>query len=175
ATMPPTRFVARCSCGQVEIEADGPPIAHISCYCDDCQRAADIIDALPGGESLRDADGGTPNLLFRKDRVRCTRGADLLDVHKVRDDTWTNRFVASCCNTAVMQRHDNWWPHQGIKPSLLTTAVPPIEFRIYTKYAPDLAAIPRDAIVSRTVSARFGLRLLRAAVALRFARKRPER
>jgi hypothetical protein len=166
-----TRFVARCRCGQVEIEAEGPPIANISCYCDDCQRAADIIDALPGGASLRDADGGTPNLLFRKDRVRCSRGSDLLRVHNVRDDTWMSRFVASCCNTAVMQRPDNWWPHQGIKPSLFITAVPALEFRIFTKYAPDRTAIPRDAIVGRTVPARFGLRLIRAATALRFARK----
>jgi hypothetical protein len=163
-------FSAGCRCGEVSVEAIGPPLVHLSCYCDDCQAAAALIERLPGGESGREADGGTPNVLFRKDRVRCSRGVDKLTAIKVTEHTWTRRMVASCCNTALFQIHDNWWPHRGIKASRIEGRVPPLEMRIFAKYAPELGRVPRDVPVHPGVPLAFGSRILRATLALTLQR-----
>ncbi len=154
--------MARCDCGRVEVEARGPVIAHISCYCDDCQAGADLIDALPNGKSGREADAGTPNVLFRKDRVRVVRGAELLESHKIREGTWTQRLVASCCNAAITQIHERPWPHRGIKSRLFVGDVPPIEMRMFTKFAPNPSEIPDDVMQHPKVPLTLGLRMLGA-------------
>lgn len=151
------------------LEAEGPPIAHISCYCDDCQAAANLIDSLDGGSSGREADGGTPNLMFRRDRVRFISGEDLLKSYRVRERSPTHRLVASCCNTAITQRHDNWWPHRGIK-SHLFEAPPPLEMRVFTRYAPDPSKVPHDVPHALGPGFRIAMRVMRAALAQRRAR-----
>lgn len=163
-------YTARCRCGKVELAADGPHIAHISCYCDDCQAAAARIDGLRGGASGQEADGGTPNVLFRKDRVRCVRGVELLQAHRTREGTFTDRLVASCCNTALTQIHHNWWPHRGIKAHRIMGDVPPLEMRIFTKFAADPSTLPSDVPRHATVPLRFAARLIREALAIRLAR-----
>ena len=45
-TRSPT-MTATCACGRVELEAFGKPIVSTVCYCDDCQKGADQIEALP--------------------------------------------------------------------------------------------------------------------------------
>jgi hypothetical protein len=163
----PETFTAACRCGKVALEATGLPIVHISCYCDDCQIAADIIDGLENGCSGQEADGGTPNVLYRRDRVRFTRGEELLEGHRVRDKTHTVRLVASCCNTAITQTHENWWPHRGIKTHLFEAVPVPLEVRCFTKFAPRPDDIPRDVKVSRGPSARLAWRIAKAALAVR--------
>jgi hypothetical protein len=166
----PEVYTARCRCGKVELEAVGPHLAHISCYCDDCQVAAALIDALEGGHSGIEPDGGTPNLMMRRDRVRIRGGRELLVGYHARPSSATTRWVASCCNTAITQSHATWWPHRGIKSGLFVTPVPPLEMRVFARYAPDPRAIPDDVPRSRGTPPRLGARLLRAALALRFAR-----
>ena len=41
-------MIARCTCGNVEVEAVGAPILSVACYCDDCQKGSRQIEALPG-------------------------------------------------------------------------------------------------------------------------------
>jgi hypothetical protein len=166
---PDDTYIARCDCGRVELEARGPIIVHISCYCDDCQLAADRIDALPGGKSGREADGGTPNVLFRRDRVRIVRGAELLEPHRVREGTWAQRLVATCCNAAVTQIHENAWPHRGVKTRLFQGDVPPLEMRIFTRFAPDPGRIPNDVLRHPATPFVMILRILRAMAAVRWA------
>jgi hypothetical protein len=151
----------------VQLEASGTPIVHISCYCDDCQAAAAIIDAMPDGWSGLEGDGGTRNVLFRRDRVRFTRGIDQLEEFRVRDSSHTVRLVAGCCNTAIAQRHDNWWPHRGIKSERFVTPVPPLEMRVFARHAPEAAAIPNDVPVAAGIPHRMGVRLMLAVLALR--------
>src|SRR6516162_5374363 len=99
---------ATCACGKVEIEAVGPPIATASCYCDDCQEAARKIEAMPGAPAFRDGDGGTPMVVFRKDRIRCVRGGELLTSLKLRETSPTNRRIATCCNSAMLLDFDKF-------------------------------------------------------------------
>ncbi len=91
------RLTASCRCGGVEIEASGAPIVSSVCYCTDCQRGSRQIEGLPDAGSVRDDDGGTAYILFRKDRIRCAKGADLLKGYKLKDTSMTNRLQMRIC------------------------------------------------------------------------------
>ena len=80
---PKNDTAARCSCGNVELEAIGAPITSVVCYCNDCQEGSRQIEALPNARLVRDPDGGTAYVLFRKDRVKCSRGAQFLRGQKM--------------------------------------------------------------------------------------------
>ena len=69
-----------------------------------------------------------------------------------------------------MQMHDNWWPHRGVKAGLFGPSAPPLEMRIFTKYAPNPAALPRDVPMYSTVSPRFAASLVAHALSLRVRR-----
>jgi hypothetical protein len=76
-------MTATCSCGGVELKAFGRPIVSSVCYCDDCQKGAGQIEALPNAGTVRDPDGGTAYILYRKDRIECSKGAELLRSYKL--------------------------------------------------------------------------------------------
>lgn len=135
---------ARCTCGRVEIEAWGKPIASVICHCDDCQAAGQMLAALPGAPRLLDAAGGTANVLYRKDRVRPVKGGQLLEAHKLTPESRTNRMVATCCHAPMAITFDDarhWVP---LYRDRLDGAVPPVEWRICTKFMPEGAALPDD-------------------------------
>lgn len=155
------RAVARCACGSVEFTADGAPILPVTCYCDDCQAGAREIERLPGATQILDADGGTEYLLYRRDRMRVTKGAEHLQDHRLTSGSKTRRIVASCCQTAMVL---------DFAPAHWLTAyrarfgpdAPPIEMRVMTKFAPG-GAIPDDGIPSyKTHSWRFLARVAAA-------------
>jgi hypothetical protein len=81
---PQNRTIAACSCGSVELEASGVPITSVVCYCDDCQKGSRHIESLPNAAPVLDPDGGTAYIVYRKDRIRCSRGAALLQSYKIR-------------------------------------------------------------------------------------------
>lgn len=163
-------MIARCVCGSVEYEATGEPILGVACYCDDCQEGARRIEALPGAPPVRDPDGVVAYILYRKDRVRCTKGGDRLQSHKLREKTDTNRVVATCCNSAMVMSFDDskhWVP---IYRGRVQGTPPPIDMRICTKFAPDVAAIPRDVPTYPGFSVRFIWKLLGARLAMLLGR-----
>ena len=94
SSLPKNHMTASCSCGNVELEATGTPVLSNVCYCDDCQEGSRRIEALPNASPVRDPDGGTAYILYRKDRVKCSRGAPLLGDYKIREGSATNRVVA---------------------------------------------------------------------------------
>src|ERR1700733_13397453 len=102
-----SHLTATCACGNVEIEAVGRPIAAAMCYCDDCQAAGVQIEAMPGAARFRADDGGTAFVVFRKDRVRRTRGEALLRKLKLRAGSPTNRQLATCCNSVMLLDFDD--------------------------------------------------------------------
>jgi hypothetical protein len=93
--------VVSCRCGQVALETEGKPIAATICHCSSCRDAGRQLEALSGAGTILNKDGGTPFILFRKDRVHCLRGGDHLREHRLNPKSPTRRVVATCCNTAM--------------------------------------------------------------------------
>jgi hypothetical protein len=159
-------FEAQCTCGRVRFEAKGEPIAPIACYCDDCQAVAKQIDAMPAGKSGVRADGGTVSTLFRKDRVRCTSGSELLVDHKLRPNSPATRVLASCCNSNMLTKFDNWLPMVALRtygPSA-NSVVP--AFCINTRWAPDVASIQHAAPRHPKIPPLLGLKVVGNALLL---------
>ncbi len=129
-------MIARCSCGRVEYEATGRPIVSLVCFCRDCQAGSQELEALPGAGPVRDADGGTAYVSYRKDRIRCVRGAELLQSRKLEERSATSRVAATCCNAPMVMSFDDarhWIP---VYRARLVGAAPDPEMRVCTKFAP---------------------------------------
>ena len=158
--------VARCSCGKVVIEAFGDPMTSVACYCDTCQEGSRRIEALAGAASILSPDGGTAYILYRKDRVKYSEGAELLKGYKVDEKSTTSRVVATCCNSAMFMRFDDvkhWVPiYRGRFPDDTT----PLQWRICTKYKPANAEIPNDVPISAMYPAGFMWKLLTSKISM---------
>jgi len=108
---------ARCSCGSVEIEAFGTPITSVVCYCDTCQKGSRQIEALTNAVPILGPDGGTAYILYRKDRIKYSKGAELLKGYKIEEKSTTSRVVATCCNSAMGSCPTEWCtsdPRRGL-------------------------------------------------------------
>ena len=102
-----TRHASTCACGAVLLETSGPPIDAVACHCGDCQAAGRRIQALPGALPVFDTFGGTPFLVFRKDRMRPVRGNECLQALKLTPASPTTRYVATCCNALMYVGFDD--------------------------------------------------------------------
>jgi hypothetical protein len=132
-----------CSCGKVKCQATGAPIATIACGCDDCQAGSRQIEALPHAPTIRDADGATEYVLYRKDRLECINGRDLLQDLRLREKSPTKRVVASCCNSALyLDFEKGHW--LSVYRSRFTGTTPPLQMRIQTRTRPAAASAPSD-------------------------------
>jgi hypothetical protein len=135
-------MIARCACGRTEYQLTGRPIVSVVCFCSDCQAGSEKLEALRGAGSVRDSDGGTAYVVYRKDRVQCARGVELLEQHKLRASSATSRVAASCCNSPMIMWFDDakhWVP---VYRARLAEAAPRAEMRICTKRAPGGARRP---------------------------------
>lgn len=160
--------IARCSCGKCELALTGAPIATAACYCTSCQTAGERFEALPGGHVVLDADGSTAYLLQRKDRVTCTKGAELLREYRLKPDSPTRRVVASCCNSPMFLEFSGGHWVSVYRDRLAREERPTIEMRTMTM---DRRAGVEfsDAIPSyRKHSGKFMWRLLTAWAAMGF-------
>jgi len=157
---------ARCSCGSVEFEAIGTPITSVVCYCDDCQEGSRQIEAFPNAAPVRDTDGGTAYILYRKDRVKCSRGAELLKRHKIREKSATNRVVATCCNSPMMLNFDDskWWI--SVYRARVQGDLPPLQMRICTRFKPENGDLPNDVPSYSTFPLKFLAKQLAARIAM---------
>jgi hypothetical protein len=163
---PKTHLTARCSCGSVELEAIGAAITSVACYCGDCQEGSRQIEALPDARPVRDSDGGTAYVLYRKDRVECSRGVQFLQSYKIREKSATNRVVATCCNSAMFMNFDDnkhWVP---VYRARFQGEVPPLEMRICTKFKPDSSDVPSDVRSYSTFPLKFVAKLVAARIAM---------
>jgi hypothetical protein len=126
--------VARCRCGAVEVGAWGEPIIVNACYCDDCQTAAQRLAASANLGPVASADGGTEFMLFRRDRIACTRGADYLQAMRLTDTSKTRRMIAGCCATLMYMAFDDRRPWVPAFRSSFGADAPPVEMRICTRF-----------------------------------------
>lgn len=146
-----THHSATCNCGTVEIETFGPPIMSAACYCASCREAGRRLEGLPAAPSVLDADGGTAVIVYRKDRVRCAKGQEHLEEHRLTPASPTRRVVATCCNSAMfLDFTSGHW--LSIYRDRFTRDTPPPEMRAH--------------------SGRFMLKLLGSWVAMGFRRPR---
>ncbi len=168
-TRAPT-LIATCSCSSVELKAFGKPIVSAVCYCDDCQKGATQIEALPNAGAVRDPDGGTAYMLYRKDRFECSRGAELLRPHKLKESSATNRVVAACCNSAMFMNFDRGPHWVSAYRARFHGEPPPLQLRICTKFKPDGVALPDDLPSYRGYSPGFMFNLLASRIAMSLGR-----
>jgi hypothetical protein len=127
-------YVAHCQCGAVEVSAWAEPIVVSACYCDDCQAAAERLAASANSALAASADGGTEFMLFRRDRIACTRGADRLEAMRLTDATKTRRMIAGCCATPMYVTFDDKRPWVSAFRASFGADAPPVEMRICTRF-----------------------------------------
>jgi hypothetical protein len=158
---------AACRCGAVSLEARGAPIMAVACYCNDCQEAARRLEARPQSTRMRDPDGGASFVVYRKDRVRVSTGADLLESMKLKETSPTKRLVATCCNSAMYLGFDDKKHWVDVYRNRILDHPPPIQMRICTRFRAQGVEAPRDVPSYSGYS--FGLiaRLVRAGLAMR--------
>jgi hypothetical protein len=167
-TSPKTRS-ATCRCGKVKLEIAGEPILRGICYCKSCQQAGRLHQAQADADRVLADDGGTDYVLYRKDRVRCVAGGDLLDERRLRAETPTRRMVALCCNTAMFLdfTKGHWLT---LYRGRLADELAPATMRMMTADRPEGVALPDDMTNYSGHSGQFMRKVLRAWIAMGFRR-----
>jgi hypothetical protein len=156
-----------CECGKVAFEIAGRPIIGAACYCNDCQAGGQQLEALGVGPVL-DADGGTPYLLYRSDRIRCVGGSAFLKPYKLRNGSITSRMFASCCNTAMLVGFDRTLHWASVYRGRLGAGAPPLAARVQTKFAQ--GPVPDDLPRFATYPLSFVGKLAAARIAMLLGR-----
>lgn len=160
---------ATCRCGKVELQIVGEPILRGICYCKSCQQAGRLHQADAGADAVLTEDGGTDYVLYRKDKVRCLTGGDLLEERRLKPETPTRRMFARCCNTAMfLDFTKGHWV--TIYRARLGEDIPPATMRMMTADRPAGAALADDMTNTRGHSGTFMLKILRAWIAMGFRR-----
>ncbi len=157
-----------CACGYVALQVEGAPITSTECLCNSCRKAGAYLQSLPDAPPVLDEKGATRFVLYRKDRVRCTGGADALREYRLSPDAKTRRIVATCCNSPMFLEFTNghWlsiyggrWPEETL---------PPLELRTMTNDMPEGTVLPGDVPNARTQSLGFFAKLFGAWAAMGF-------
>lgn len=163
------RVSAPCRCGKVEFQIVGPPILHGICYCSSCQDAGRRYQAVSSTDSVLAKDGGTDYVLYRKDRVHCIRGGDLLEERRLKPSSPTRRIYTRCCNTAMFLdfTKGHWL---SVYRGRLPQAIPPATMRMMTAERPKGVILPDDIPNYPGFSGKIMLKLLGAWMAMGFRR-----
>ncbi|MGX9849327.1 hypothetical protein [Limimaricola sp. ASW11-118] len=153
----------------MRLTVEGPHIASVECLCISCQKAARVLEALPGAEPILDVKGATPFVLHRKDCVAIVAGQEKLMSHRLTDGAGTRRVAASCCNTPVfLEMKGGHW--LSLYAALWPKADRPVvELRTMIGERDDL---PRDLPNLKTHSIGFYGRLFGAWVRMGFRNPR---
>jgi len=164
------KLTVACRCNGVKIELTGSPILVSVCHCDDCQRGSAQIERLPGAPKILDRWGGTPYVLYRKDRIRFLEGRELLIEQRIPGEKNTKRLVASCCNSPVLLDFEpgHW---VSLYQQRFDAPVPQALMRVQTRFMPP-GDPPEDGL-PRHRAFSFGVitRLLASRIAMGFRRK----
>lgn len=166
STLPDPCFRSSCICGSVQLETFGPPIIAVACHCSDCLAAARQIEAPPEAPRVLDPSGGTAFLLFRKDRVRPARGADMLRGLKLTPSTATSRYIATCCKAMMYLGFDDSKHWVSMNRDRFQGDVPAVRMRICTGTVPT-EALPMDLPCYPSYPIRFIAKLMLAGLLMR--------
>ena len=94
------------------------------------------------------------------------RGAQLLDSHKIRNKSPTNRVVATCCNSAMFLGFDDARHWVSMYRGRFQGDSPPLQMRIQTRFKPENGDVPRDLPGYASYPLRFLAKLLAARIAM---------
>jgi hypothetical protein len=89
---------------------------------------------------------------------------------KIEETSTTNRVVATCCNSAMVMRFDDakhWVP---VYRARFQGDVPPLQWRICTKFKPEHAVLPTDIPSSTMYPAGFMWKLLTSKLSMLLSR-----
>jgi hypothetical protein len=126
------QLLVSCRCGKVQFATTGAPIITAACYCTSCQTAGQQFEKLSPSVPVLDRDGATGFVLYRKDRLRCTAGDQLLREYRLKPESPTRRVLATCCNsTMFLEFSKGHW--LSLYRDRFENAAPPIETRTMTK------------------------------------------
>lgn len=165
--MSSTRQVS-CKCGAVTLEMSGAPFLVVECMCQSCRTAGKTLESLPGAPPLLDPKDATLAAMYRKDRLTCTAGSEMLREFRLRPESSTRRIVATCCNSAMLLEFTkgHWISVYGARwPD---AERPAAEMRTMTGDLPEGHDLPDDIPNLRSHSVGFFVRLFRAWAAMRF-------
>lgn len=157
-----------CTCGHAALKLQGRPIISAECFCADCQKAGAFLQSLPGAPPVLDQNGATRFVLYRKDRVRCEKGQDLLREYRLLKNSPTRRVVTICCNTPMFLEFSNghWLSiYGGLWPA---ESLPALEIRTMTRSRPEGVVLPDDVPNPDTHTFSFYTKLFRAWAAMGF-------
>src|SRR5690606_9110461 len=93
---------------------------------------------------MLDHKGATRFVLYRKDKILCTKGQEHLREHRLSTASATRRIVAVCCNTPIFLDFTNghWLSVYGkLWPA---TSLPALEIRTMTRSRPTGSMLPDD-------------------------------
>lgn len=160
-----------CACGAVGLETTGPSMMTVICHCSSCRTAGRSFDALSPVAPIVDLAGGTPVVLWRKDRVRCTHGSERLVAHRLTPESLSRRMVASCCETPMFGDYTKGFWVSIYRGRVKDAPVP--SMRVMTCDAPDGSVFPDDGLPRfRNRPGKFLVKLLMTWVAMGFRNPR---
>jgi hypothetical protein len=153
----------------VVIEGSAAPVLVACCYCASCQRAGHAFEQMACAAPILDGDGGTPFVVYRRDRVRFVRGREYLQARKLNPDSPTRRIFASCCNSAMFAdfTKGHWL---SLYRNRFGAAAPPVEMRVMTAERRADVVLGNDVPNHAGHSGRFLWKLICAWAAMGFRR-----
>lgn len=157
-----------CRCGQVRVQISGRPLIVTECHCNSCREAATRLSSLPGAPRFTSTNGGTPSVLYRKDRVDIVEGAEQLKAFKLNPNSKTRRVVATCCNTPVFLEFQGGHWIDLFSPLWPEGEMPAVEIRTMTSDLTDPSVLDNRAPSGWLTTARFYAKLLVAWAAMGF-------
>jgi hypothetical protein len=157
-----------CACGKFHIELVGEPFITAECHCTSCREGASRLARLPPARAMTVDNGGTPYVLYRKDRVRFPDGTALLRGYRLSDKAPTRRVVTSCCNTPVFVEFNgaHWL---SLYASLWSeNARPKMQIRTQTGDVPEGTRLDDSLPAGAGTTAGFYAKLLAVWIAMGF-------
>lgn len=163
----PTMNEVACRCGKVRLRLEGAPLLAVECQCDSCRKAAVRLEAISGKSPATPDIGGTPFVLYRKDRVSLASARELHS-YRLTATSKTRRVVAACCGTPLFLEFQggHWlslyaglWPAESRPAPVMRTMVSDM---------PAGQTLPTDIPNHKTQSAGFFFTLLTAWAAMGF-------
>ena len=126
------------------------------------------LSSLPGAPRFTAPNGGTPSVLYRKDRVIVVEGSEQLKAFRLKPDSKTRCVVATCCNTPVFLEFQGGHWIDLFSPLWPEDEMPAVDIRTMTSDLPNPSVLDNDIPSGPLTTAGFYAKLLVAWAAMGF-------